>query len=163
MHSEPVKDAAPPVASTIPSCRWARPSSAPVREATASLAVAPPLSRARPSAPYSGFAWAWVATAPTPARADGTTAPTAGNLEATATPQSPRSGSQATIENVMCSSLERTPAAPLRPSGRGDEGRSIVGHVFEEPTRAQDDRLERSFGQVHRHLALARQAHVQPT
>ena len=46
------------------------------------------------------FAHDCVATAPTPALAQGTTAPTQGNLEATATPQSPASGSAAAIENV---------------------------------------------------------------
>lgn len=46
------------------------------------------------------LASAWVATAPTFARAEGTTEPTARNLEATATPHSPASISHATIENV---------------------------------------------------------------
>ena len=46
------------------------------------------------------FAQDCVATALTPALAHGTTAPTHGNLDATATPQSPASGSAATIEKV---------------------------------------------------------------
>src|SRR5688572_24514612 len=49
------------------------------------------------------LAKAWVATAPTPARAHGTTVPTARNLEATAMPHSGlglASRSAATIENV---------------------------------------------------------------
>jgi hypothetical protein len=46
------------------------------------------------------FANACVATAPTPARAQGTTEPTARNLDWTATPKAPVSGSQAMREKV---------------------------------------------------------------
>jgi len=51
----------------------------------------------------------WVATAPTPARAHGTTAPTDRNLEATATPHSPVAGSAATMENVRRSFIQSKP------------------------------------------------------
>jgi len=44
-----------------------------------------------------------VATAPTPARAQGTTARTLGNFDCTATPRSPLAGSTATIEKVATS------------------------------------------------------------
>ena len=40
----------------------------------------------------------WVATAPTPASAQGTTGPTWKYIDCTATPSSPVSGSRATIE-----------------------------------------------------------------
>src|SRR5581483_8401501 len=94
----PVKDALPPRASTTPSCRCARPSSAAVRRATASSAEAPPASSASPSRPQPTFSQACVATAPTSACTHGASAPTARNLDWTATPHSRRSRSQATIE-----------------------------------------------------------------
>jgi hypothetical protein len=47
------------------------------------------------------LAWDWVAIAPTPPRAQGTTAPAARNLEATATPHSPAAGSAATMLKVL--------------------------------------------------------------
>jgi hypothetical protein len=46
------------------------------------------------------LASACVATAPTPARAHGTTEPTARNLDWTATPRESVSGSKATMEKV---------------------------------------------------------------
>lgn len=46
------------------------------------------------------FAYDWVATAPTPARAYGTTEPTATNFDSTATPRSFVFGSKATMLNV---------------------------------------------------------------
>src|SRR5215831_17815751 len=46
---------------------------------------------------------AWVATAPTPARAHGTLAPPANMAVCTATPSSPVPGSRATIEYVIMS------------------------------------------------------------
>jgi hypothetical protein len=61
----------------------------------------PSASIVSPSALYAVFASAWVAIAPTPARAAGTTAPTARNFDAVATPQVSPSGDWATIEKVM--------------------------------------------------------------
>src|SRR5690606_39824640 len=58
------------------------------------------LIRSRPRGPKTVLAYDWVATAPTPARAHDTTAPTARNLDATATPRSPVSASNPTIEKV---------------------------------------------------------------
>src|SRR5262245_30061505 len=55
---------------------------------------------ASPLGPKVVFAADWVATAPTPASAHGTTLPTAKNFEATATPRSPLAGSKPTIEKV---------------------------------------------------------------
>jgi hypothetical protein len=46
------------------------------------------------------FAFAWVAIAPAPALAQETTAAAAKNLDCTATPQSWRPGSKATMEKV---------------------------------------------------------------
>src|SRR4051794_1390865 len=63
----------------------------------------------RPSRPYVTFAADCVATAPTPARACGTTAPTARNLDATAMPRSPVCGSRATIEKVIVQISLRAP------------------------------------------------------
>ena len=51
MHSPPVYVALPPSASTMPSWRWSRPSSAPVRRPTTSAAERPSASSARPSGP----------------------------------------------------------------------------------------------------------------
>src|SRR5215208_3575799 len=57
--------------------------------------------RANPRGPKDVFAKDCVATAPLPACAHGTTAPTAGNFDATATPQACSSRSQATMEKVI--------------------------------------------------------------
>src|SRR5215208_6202692 len=57
--------------------------------------------RANPRGPKEVLAKDCVATAPLPACAHGTTAPTAGNFDATATPQACSSRSQATMENVI--------------------------------------------------------------
>jgi len=54
----------------------------------------------------------WVATAPTPAFAHGTTAPTAKKRDATPTPHSPVPGSRATMENVATGPSGRCAAAP---------------------------------------------------
>src|SRR5208282_5209540 len=51
LHFVPVNDAAPPLASTTPSCRSSRPLSALVRRRTTSSADTPFRSRARPSGP----------------------------------------------------------------------------------------------------------------
>jgi hypothetical protein len=66
----------------------------------ASLADFPSPSSSTPLVPSVTLTAAWVATAPAPALAYGTTAPTARYLDATATPHSFRSGSYATMEKV---------------------------------------------------------------
>ena len=97
-HDPPVWVAAPPCASTIPTWRWLRSGSALTSRSSAWCADMPPAMRASPSGPNVTFANDWVATAPTPAEAHGTTAPTARNLDCTATPRSPVAGSSATME-----------------------------------------------------------------
>src|SRR5581483_2202763 len=59
-----------------------------------------------PRGPKLVLAKAWVATAPALALAHGTTAPTAGNFDATATPQACALRSQATIENVETENIQ---------------------------------------------------------
>ena len=59
-------------------------------------AVAPPAISSSPRSPYAVLLRLWVATAPTPARAQGTSPPTLGNLDWTTTPRSPVTESQAT-------------------------------------------------------------------
>ncbi len=56
--------------------------------------------RSSSSGPYSTRVHACVATAPAPARTHGTPFPTHGTRVVTATPDSPVSGSMATMENV---------------------------------------------------------------
>jgi hypothetical protein len=53
-----------------------------------------------PSGPKAVLAKDWVATAPAPTAAHGTTEPTARNFDATATPISPARKSTATMEKV---------------------------------------------------------------
>src|SRR3990172_13132478 len=100
MHSAPVWLAVTPEAETTPTWRCAG-----IRSAakTASIATCGdcPLARAsRMRGPKPANPIAWVATAPTPARAQGTTAPTARDLDCTATPTSPLVGSAATMEQA---------------------------------------------------------------
>ena len=93
----------------------------------------PPAISARPSGPKEVFAHAWVATAPTPALAHGTTAPTARNLDCTAMPRSPVAGSRATIEKVegrhygsrdgLCAMLEIISGGPLHSAGAATRSR----------------------------------------
>jgi len=99
-HSEPVNEAERPAMSTIPTWRVSRSESPSRRRPSASCGERPCPSRSRPRTPNVTSAKAWVATAPTPPRAQGTTAPAARNLDCTATPASPASGSTAAIENV---------------------------------------------------------------
>src|SRR2546427_9195578 len=99
-HSFPVYDAARPRASTTPTWRWAASLSDVTSFFTTSFGAIPRFSIASASGPYAVFAYAWVATAPTRAAANGTTAPTATNLDSTATPKSLVFGSNATILNV---------------------------------------------------------------
>ena len=70
-----------------------------------SCAESPVVINASPRGPKDVLANDWVATAPASACTHGTTAPTAGNLDATATPQACSSRSQATIENVITLSV----------------------------------------------------------
>src|SRR5262249_22530745 len=150
MHPEPVNVAAPPVASTKPACRSSRPSS-PSSTASSACAAGIPLAMSRsPSGPRSVFAHACVATAPTPAFAHGTTAPTHGNFDGTATPRSPFAGSNPTIEKVI-----RTSSAARRPNEL--ERGAVLLEVFEHVPRAERDGLERTLRDVDGHLALLRQ------
>ena len=100
MHCSPVKVADRPCMSTTPTWRWEAMASACVSRSITSTGATPCASSRRPSGPYERLANAWVATAPTPAWAQGTITPTARNLEATATPHSWASGSAAAIEKV---------------------------------------------------------------
>ena len=75
------------------------------------------------------FAFDCVATAPTPARAQGTTDPTAKNRLATATPTSPASGSAATIEKV------EGPGGAARTGGAAIDSARATG---EHPTHLAD-------------------------
>src|SRR5438445_609591 len=99
-HSFPVYDAARPRASTTPTWRWAASSSDITSFFRTSFGAIPRFSIASASGPYAVLAYAWVATAPTRAAANGTTAPTATNFDSTATPKSLVFGSNATILNV---------------------------------------------------------------
>src|SRR5437879_2613573 len=99
-HSFPVYDAARPRASTTPTWRWAASSSDVTSFFTTSFGAIPRFSIASASGPYAVLAYAWVATAPTRAAANGTTAPTATNFDSTATPNSLVFGSNATLLNV---------------------------------------------------------------
>ena len=100
-HASPVCAAALPSRSTRPTCRWAAASSSSTIRSRATSAVAPSSSRDRASPFQATFASAWVATAPMPATAAGTTDPTARNFEATATPHDSPSSERATMEKVM--------------------------------------------------------------
>src|SRR5450756_2133262 len=80
-HERPVWVADAPWASTMPTWRCSRRRSASTSVASAPVAVAPPARSARPSGPNPTLAYDWVAIAPTPARAHGTTDPTARNLD----------------------------------------------------------------------------------
>src|SRR5689334_9710560 len=100
-HPVPENVTEPPFASTRPTCLSSLSGSSSNNRSSVSCAESPVPSRARPRGPKDVLANDWVATAPTPACAHGTTAPTAGNFDATATPQAPSSRSLATIENVM--------------------------------------------------------------
>src|SRR5207253_9037425 len=94
-----------PSPSTTPTCRSSRPSSPAVRMSIVSWADFPSRSSARPSGPYRGFAYDWVAIAPTCGSAHGTTEPTARNFDCTATPHCEADRSHATIEYVATTSL----------------------------------------------------------
>ena len=67
------------------------------------MSALPCSSSASTFGPYAATPAAWVATAPTPAFAQGTTEPTARNFDCVATPHWPASRSQAQIEYVATS------------------------------------------------------------
>ena len=100
-HSFPVNEAARPEASTIPACRVSRLSSSDSSRSRVDWGSSPSAKRSSPRGPNVASAKDWVATAPSPPRAHGTTAPTARNFDCVATPTSLASGSAATMENVM--------------------------------------------------------------
>src|SRR5947209_7981589 len=105
MQSWPARAAALPAASTMPSWRSARSSSAATSRSTTSGALRPSRSSARPFGPYRGFAYACVAIAPTSGSAHGTTEPTDRNFDCTATPHCFASRSHAAIEYVATTGL----------------------------------------------------------
>lgn len=76
MHRAPVCAATPPFASTIATCRIDSPASPATSARSASAADLPPRISSRPSGPYEVSLIACVATAPTPASAQGTATPT---------------------------------------------------------------------------------------
>src|SRR5262245_34713010 len=117
MHASPVHAATLPSADTTPTCRRNGESSAARAPASASAADAPASSASRHLGPYAGEANAWVATAPTPARAHGTITPTPKAHVSTATPSTPLAESRATIEYVIVTSAEPTERRDETPQG----------------------------------------------
>ena len=101
---------------TTPSWRVSRPSSSARASASAVAGSRPASSSSSTAGPYAATPAACVATAPTPAFAHGTTAPTAKYFDCTAQPTSPVASSAATIEKVALLSwpnlTERDPIAP---------------------------------------------------
>ncbi len=83
-----------------PTWRRAACESAATARLSASFASTPWASISSSSGPYSTRVHDWVATAPTPARTQGTPFPTQGTRVVTATPDSPVAGSIAAIEKV---------------------------------------------------------------
>jgi hypothetical protein len=114
-----------PRASTIPACRRGASGSEAISSSSASRGDFPAASSSSPRGPQVVLAKACVATAPIPAFAQGTTAPTAKNFDCTATPTSPVDGSAPTIEKVATGSPAgavpgaRTSAASTGASGAG--------------------------------------------
>jgi len=96
----PVYVADLPSAATMPNWRWPGLSSFRTRTVTISSGVSPFSRSSRPRHPKEVFIKDCVATAPTPAFAQGTTCPTAKKRDATATPISFAAGSRATMEKV---------------------------------------------------------------
>ncbi|MBK9968673.1 MAG: hypothetical protein IPP07_28940 [Holophagales bacterium] len=87
-----------PAASIIATWRTSRPASAARSPRSASGALRPAFRSERPKGPYVASTNDWVAMAPTPASAHGTSAPTENQCDWTATPSCPVAGSRATIE-----------------------------------------------------------------
>src|SRR5262245_3581920 len=100
MHLDPVCTATCPFASTIATWRTASCGSAAISASSACCAVFPAFMSSRPSGPYETSVNDCVATAPTPASAHTTCAPTENQCDCTATPSSPVVESRATMEYV---------------------------------------------------------------
>src|SRR5204863_7204281 len=75
-HLLPVQDAMPPCASAIPTWRESQAESVAASARRASGAESPDRNNASALGPNDGSTRAWVATAPTPASAQGTSVPT---------------------------------------------------------------------------------------
>src|SRR6266542_1951446 len=144
-HSVPVKDTDRPAASTMPICLVSFRSSPRRSRSRAAAGSTPPSRRSRPRGPNVALAKAWVATAPTAPRAQGTTAPTARNFDSVATPTSPAGGSAATIEKVMPLSRPAVPcpSSPSRVPYAGVEER--IHHVHDQVRHDDEQRSQ------HRH------------
>src|SRR5690242_17034605 len=99
-HLLPVQVAIPPRASAIPTWRESHTESVAARARMTSEAESPVRRSAKALGPNDGSTRAWVATAPTPASAQGTSVPTLKYLDCTATPSSCVTESKATMENV---------------------------------------------------------------
>src|SRR5437016_9297091 len=157
-HSFPVYEADRPRASTTPACRCAASLSALTRRCSASFGATRCFSRARAFGPYVVFAYDWVATAPTPARAKGTTAPTATNFDSTAMPRSFVLGSNPTMLKVdgRGRGMGRTSAcrlfslpAKLKRNPQLRRGGLVrpVRHVWRPPRSREDvPRISRAVG-----------------
>ncbi len=98
MQSAPVWTAVSPRASTTPTWRTRASGSAARAATSAPRAPAPAAIRSRIPGPCAGSTTDCVATAPTPARAQMHSEPTANQCDWTAAPTAPVSGSKATIE-----------------------------------------------------------------
>jgi hypothetical protein len=98
MQQSPVCAAARPWASTIPTWRTCCRASAVTSAASARSGGRPARMSSSPSGPYERSENDWLATAPTPDSAQGTTEPTANAFVCTATPSSPVAESRATRE-----------------------------------------------------------------
>src|SRR3954468_22725321 len=112
MQSAPVCTATSPRASTTPICRTRASGSAERSSASAPSAPAPASRRSSAPGPYAGSATDWLATAPTPALAHETMAPTENQCEWTATPRSPDAASRATMEYVPMRKVENHRTTP---------------------------------------------------
>ena len=102
------------------------------------------LDRIQAARPEAGSAMAWAATAPTPARAQGTLAPPANMAVCTATPSSPVCGSRATIEYVTVSPPDpgRRVSTSL-PSGLSSSRPGQQAHRTEDTWRRHGDKMAR--------------------
>src|SRR5438093_1586057 len=126
MQSFPVKLATPPFASTIPTCRWSRPSSSARSFRRTASAERPFLRRRSPDGPKVVLPAACVAMAPTSASAQGTTEPTAKNRDCTATPRSPLAGSKPTMEKVEMIGASPAAGATAKSKRRETTARSAA-------------------------------------
>ena len=124
--SAPVWAAVRPCMSISPSWRSSRPASSASSSASATAGDRPCSIRSSPWGPYSTIVHDWVATAPTPARAQGTARPTNGTRVVTATPLWPVAGSMAQIEKVAKNGCSR------RTAGGGMAGAVTPGAVISD-------------------------------